>query len=337
MVAGCAVDPQATDGSPDGGFAEAPDGRIMGDGGIADAGPGDASTGMPDANVTPAPDCGPRLHTTGGSKAIAPVRAVNFANIPLEAVIAGPGGYHAGIDISLGGYVPGHHADDPYYGANVMASVGPLSYYRVVGPGDHPFGVFINNQDTNDCTRCTQGEPCAAWCDDRCTEAFEHGWANRVTSASVEVYPKDAGYGGVRIAVGGFGHFANGGAYSASAGVVRLPRAGEPGVSKLNGFVWATAGGAPVGDGRVTVDIFHFGPERLTSTGLPMHGFGSTHTNGDGYYRFDALFYGRHKTYVTDNVTGRKKVVWIDLGSPDVRLDFVLDHPCFGMATCEDP
>lgn len=331
---GCAAEGRvaelgAGDAAP---IPEAPDGgdvwaEVLDAGGGADAG----------APEPPRPACTAPKAPAGGTLSRPRVRSVAFANMPLAAVEAGPGGFHAGIDLSLGGYVPGHHAEDPYYGANVMASVGPLSYYRVIGPGDFPFGVFIHNEDPNDCRRCAPGEGCAAWCADMCSESFAHGWADRVTSASLEFYPKDAGYGGVRVEVPGFSHFANGGVYSPDLGVVVLPHAGDAGITKLNGFVYQTRGGATAPEGRFTVDIFHFGPERHTSTGVPMRGFGSTHVNGDGYYRFDALFSGRHKTYLTDNATGRKKVVWLDLHDPDVRLDFVLGEPCFGMPTCEDP
>ncbi|MCA9581660.1 MAG: hypothetical protein KC416_07675, partial [Myxococcales bacterium] len=199
-------------------------------------------------------------------------------------------------------------------------------------------GIFIDNRNPNQCRMCEKGLPCSSWCDDWCTKEFDHKWANKVTKAALEIYPHDDDYGGVRLVVSDFSHASNGGVYSEAVGTITLPKAGASGVAKLNGFVWKTRGGAAVGNDEFNIDFFHFGPAKKTSAGVDTLGFGSTHTNGDGYYLFRAVYYGNHKTYLTDKKSGKKKVVWVNLASPDVRLDFYLDEPCFGYAGgCEDP
>lgn len=49
------------------------------------------------------------------------------------------------------------------------------------------------------------------------------------------------------------------------------------------------------------------------------------------------LLYGTCKTYLTDNLTKEKIVVYLELSQPDVGLDFDLDLPCFGQPQCEPP
>lgn len=270
----------------------------------------------------------------GGSAELPTIRDVAFVNLPLADVQAGPAGYHIGVDVWIGDYVPGHHADDPFYGACVMSTVGPLSYYKVHGPGDYPLGIFVDNENPNYCLGCAAADPCAAWCD-RCTPLMQHDWARKVTGAALEIYAHDADRGGLRLSVEGFEDFANGGVYGPDLGVVTLPAYGAPGVAKLNGFAWSQ--GAHVGEGRLTVDLFHFGPAGATSTGYPVLGFGSTSTNKDGYYNPGPLLYGTYKTYLTDNVTMEKIVVYLEVGQPDIGLDFDLDLPCFGQPQCEPP
>src|SRR5262245_30561795 len=65
--------------------------------------------------------------SSGGTLDYGEIRDVGFAGIPIADVIAGPNGYHIGLDILFWGYNPGHHSDDPFYGACAMAQVGPLS------------------------------------------------------------------------------------------------------------------------------------------------------------------------------------------------------------------
>jgi hypothetical protein len=263
------------------------------------------------------------------------VRSVEFVNVPLTDVVSGPSGYHIGVDLSLDGYVPGHHSDDPYYGANVMAHVGPISYYKVLNPGGYPFGLFIDNRNDNYCRDCPSGWACAEWCD-LCTAEFDHQWANKVTSVSLEVYARDPEYGGLRLSFDAFDSPGGGGVYSPSPGVVTLPHESQARVARVNGFVWLTEGGAAAPEGRFTIDVFSHGPPLPTSTGYPSYGFGSTSTNADGYYNPGGMPFGNYQTFVTDNETGTKYVFFMDIGAEDIRQDFILDQHCFGWrGACE--
>lgn len=324
---------EATNGST--GAVGSTSASSTGAGGPTSAGPtgssGDASSSSGSGTTEGVCEPPPKV---GGSADLPAIRDVEFVNLPLADVMAGPSGYHIGVDVWIGDYVPGHHADDPFYGACVMATVGPLSYYKVQGPGDYPLGIFIDNENPNYCLECGAADPCAAWCD-RCTPLMQHDWARKITGAALEIYAHDDDRGGLRLSVEGFENFANGGVYGPDLGVVSLPAYGAPGVAKLNGFAWSQ--GAHVGEGRLTVDLFHFGPAGATSTGYPVLGFGSTSTNQDGYYNPGPLLYGTYKTYLTDNLTKEKIVVYLELSQPDIGLDVDLDLPCFGQPQCEPP
>lgn len=305
----------------------------------------DASTVTTSADTTDADtggqsSTGPLMCTpppkVGGSADMPEIRDVAFVGLPLTDVVGGPNGYHIGVDVWIGDYVPGHHAEDPYYGACVMAHVGPLSYYKVYNPGEYPSGIFVDNENPNACLNCGDADPCAQWCD-RCTDVMHHDWARKITGAALEIYAHDADRGGVRLDIEGFDNFANGGVYGPELGVVTLPTFGAPGVAKLNGFVYTTSGGPTAAAGRFTLDVFHQGPAGETSSGYPMLGFGSTSTNADGYYNPGPLLYGTYKTYLTDNETQQKVVVYLDVTQPDLYVEFILDEPCFGQPKCDPP
>ncbi len=170
----------------------------------------------------------PRAHL---SATAAPATNVSFSNIWVGNI--SPGSGHAGVDIWWNGsnsspYNPCHHSSDAYYGACIMSDSGPVSYYKIVhfapGGNDIPFGLFIDNQDPNYCRT-------APWCTNPTAQNLNHGWANLVTGAALEIYPYNAAgqydpytnnTGGVRVQVNDFPTFANGGRYSAQVGNIAL-------------------------------------------------------------------------------------------------------------------
>jgi|SRR5688572_3872068 hypothetical protein len=275
--------------------------------------------------------------------------AVNFSNVRAGTITPGSG--HVGVDILWGGYNPCHkHMDtnnqtinDAYYGACVMSNSGRDSYYKVYNftPSgtNFPYGIFIDNQNPNYCTS-------AAWCPNPSAQTVNHGWANLVDAAALEVYPYNTAgnydpanntVGGIRVGVSGFPLYANGGRYSADLGNIALPQLGEANVGKLNGFV--TDNGSTVGADRVAFDAFQDGTaSRFTSNGYPMYGFSSVRTNNDGYYTLGAVPTGTYNMYVTDTLTGHKiRIFGVGVNTTYERLDFNLDLPCFGYSSCQDP
>lgn len=259
-----------------------------------------------------------------------------FVNLPLDSVVPGRG--HVGVDIWWVGpdgneYNPCHHADDPFFGACVMSNVGPISYYKVHGfdnanpsaPNDWPFGIFIDDQNLNACA----DQP---WCKGIPPgQPLQHGWAELITGAALEVYGYD-GLGGARVHIGPEGWVAaNGGVYAPPLGTITLPSPGSP---RLNGFV--TRGGAPVAADEAGLDFFQDGQlTAATSTGVPLAGFASTSTNGDGYYSSGPMFGGTYKIYVSDRATQSKIIIYADIWLDGERLDFDLAQPCFGFPACE--
>jgi hypothetical protein len=280
-------------------------------------------------------------------KSFAATPSVNFSNIWVGKITPGRG--HVGVDIWYATwrektYNPCHHKENKSYGACAMSKDGPVSYYKVFGFNPEgtgfPHGIFIDNKGSNLC------KSAAAWCDASLTD-IQHNWGRRVTGGAIEIYPygPDGTYnpykqdvGGVRVFVEGFPNLANGGRYSKQVGDIALPRMGDPGIGRLNGFV--TENGKVVReDKRANFDFFQEGSSLKTSTGYPVHGFSSLPSNQDGYYSSGALPVGNYKLYVTDRKTSRKIVLYLQINSPHERLDFKLDQPCFGYPgpKCEDP
>lgn len=270
---------------------------------------------------------------------------VSFANFWIGKVTPGSG--HIGVDIwwnnGGGDYLPCQHSSDPYYDACALSNNATSSYYKVMNytssGSDFPYGVFIDNQNSDVCTT-------ASWCQTHGnTGTIHHGWATLIADGSLEIYPHISGsynpaantVGGVRVGAEFF-NFANGGRYSPNVGDISLPQLGESGVGKLNGF--ATYNGSSVSSNRATLDIFQEQSTWSSSTGYPVTGFSSVNNNSDGYYSSGALPSGTYKIYVTDNQTSHKIILnGVGIHSQYERLDFQLDKPCFGHpgSTCQDP
>lgn len=270
---------------------------------------------------------------------------VNFTNYWIGQITPGTG--HIGVDIwwPAGGgniYNPCHISSDMFYGACVLANAAQTSYYKVMNYGlsgnNFPYGIFIDNQNTNTCTS-------APWCTNPGASSFNHGWGRLISDGSLEIYPHVLGaynpsnntVGGVRIS-SDFYHFANGGRYSRDIGNVTLPSLGQAGVGRLNGF--ATYNGSPVANDRVLLEIFQRESSRGTSTGHPMYGFSVVRNNGDAYYNTGALPSGSYKIYITDTQTGRKIILdGVNVFSQHERIDFRLEQRCFGFSSniCTDP
>ncbi len=265
-----------------------------------------------------------------------------FSNLDVGTVAPGHG--HIGLDIwwidqSGKRYNPCHHSTDVYYGACVMSNVDQASYYKVFnyedGVSNFPLGMFIDNRNENYCAS-------PAWCDPSHPNQIQHGWARLVSGAAIEIYPYDdtgsynpaqGQYGGVRIEVNDFNRSANSGRYSPTIGDIRLPKQGDAGTGKLNGFI--KRAGPPIGAGDATLDLFQNGSTLSTSTGVPVSGFSSVSVNSDGYYNLGVVPSGSYHLFVTDNATGKKvEFLQILISTSHDRLDFDLSAPCFGHTGC---
>ncbi|MCU1017008.1 hypothetical protein JAK38_06375 [Stenotrophomonas maltophilia] len=265
-----------------------------------------------------------------------------FSNLDVGTVTPGRG--HIGLDIwwsdqSGKRYNPCHHSSDVYYGACVMSNVDQVSYYKVFnyrdGTNNHPLGMFIDNRNDNYCTS-------SAWCDPSHPNQIQHGWGQLVSGAAIEIYPYDdsgsynpaqSQYGGVRIEVNDFDRSANSGRYSPAIGNIRLPKQGDAGTGKLNGFI--KRAGKPINAGGATLDLFQNGSTLSTSTGVPVSGFSSVSVNPDGYYNLGVVPSGSYHLFVTDNATGKKiEFLQILISDRHERLDFDLTAPCFGLTGC---
>jgi hypothetical protein len=273
---------------------------------------------------------------------------VSFTNINVGNITPGSG--HVGVDIwwpdhGVNAYNPCHNSQDIYYGACAMSNTQQVSYYKVMhftpDSRDFPSGIFIDNQNPNYCTT-------ASWCINPTATTTNHGWANLVTGAAIEIYPYNSSNvyspdnstpGGLRIQVNNFSNFANGGRYSANVGNVSLPQLGQSGVGKLNGF--ATVGGQPAPAGHFNLDIFQNGSTRYTSTNYPTQGFSSIPNNGSGYYNSGALPSGTYQMFATyhypdqdgnDHVVAKYHYNNVSINTDYERLDFNLNQGCFGQA-----
>ncbi|MBY0315888.1 MAG: hypothetical protein K2Q26_10235 [Bdellovibrionales bacterium] len=235
-----------------------------------------------------------------------------YANVVFGGLTEGSG--HIGVDIAWDKgdslYNPCHHSDDIYYGACIMSSVGPVSYYKVLifsnGSNNFPSGIFIDSENNNYCS----GQ---SWCKTS-GPVVPHNWQNLLSYVALEIYPygSSGGYdprtnshGGLRVSVNSFPQRSGSGKHSVDLGKIALPQMGHPQVGKLNGFVRSQ--GQAVAAERMNIDAFQTGLSTyLSSTGYPFYGFSSSPTNQDGYYTTGPVPQGTYKTYLTDNRTGKK-------------------------------
>jgi hypothetical protein len=251
--------------------------------------------------------------STSNTRDFPMVRDVDFVNIRLDKV-DGPLS-HIGVEFTIKDYNPGHNSKDPYYGACIMSKDGQLSYYSVVGKS-FPFGIFITNGDTNKCT----GQD---WCNGTPGDILVHNWANRLTTAILEIYSEDPLVAGARITTDKFNHFANNGVYSPEIGVVSLV-ANSPGAAYLNGFV--TKNGENVSKDRASFAVFQEGNLAKTSSGYPVGSFNAFATNKDGYYHTGCLYPGAYKVYCTDNQTQKTQVRYLAISGPGETVNWELSE-----------
>jgi len=271
---------------------------------------------------------------------------VNFTNLWVGNV--SPGSGHIGVDMwwPNGGssYLPCHNSNDIYYGACILSNADTVSYYKVMhyAPSgtDFPFGVFVDNQNSNHCTS-------ASWCKNKSATTINHGWARLISDISLEIYPYDSDgqynpsgntIGGLRIEANSFPNFSNGGRYSNNVGDISLPQLGQTNVGKLNGFV--TENGVKVGKNRVSFDVFQRDRTRTSSTGYPLAGFTLVKNNSDGYYNTGPVPSGSYRIYITDTQTNHKIILdGVNIFHSHERLDFKLEQRCFGYPNlnCTDP
>jgi hypothetical protein len=246
---------------------------------------------------------------------------------------------HIGVDLifshqTYGDYNPCHHSDDPYYGSCVMSSNGPISYYKVFGFDNYPYGIFIDNQNPNYCT----GQ---SWCQSGTT--FVHYWAQRLGSVALEFYPYTncngggydpytSQYGGARLYVNEWPVLANGGMYSANLGSVTLPQRGSAGV--LNGFM--TDNGAPVAYHAAWINAFQMGSTAQTSMGYPVGGFASVGNNADGYYTTGPVYPGDYRLYV--GIGSHEIIQYLSIRVDGERMDYQMEKgywACYGRPPCQ--
>lgn len=254
-------------------------------------------------------------------------RDVPWAAVWIGQIHGAPG--HVGFEVLLSeGYNPGHNAADPYYAAMAFSKDAPISYYKYFefGPGwnTFPFGMFIDNQNQNAC----EGQP---YCRD--TPVLRHDWARRVERAVLEIYSHDSQAGGLRLEVANFSAYINGGVYSSFIGDIHLPRVGEPDVGWLNGFFWRN--GRALGDHEATLDVFQQDVMRRSTTGYPLYGFASTHSNADGYYHTGPVPTGLYQAYVWAQ-GNRKRIVYLNIAGPHGRIDMDASKGCYGFGECRD-
>lgn len=265
-------------------------------------------------------------------------REVPGALISVDGTTGGAG--TMGVDIMLGSgeYNPCHlqtspadpnfQYNDPFYGACQDSSIGRTSYYRAVGysAGGTQFsnGVAFGNSDPNLCKGAT-------WCP-RQDPTLVHDWAKKATAWALEFYPNDSNEGGVRVQGRFDATTIDGRSWSGSVGVIRPPRADQPNMFKLWG--WVTGGPWP--NDRFEVQAFQVPPFSMTTTGgWPEQGFSLGRVFGGGIYGLGALPAGNYKLYVWDNATGEHYITYRTLG-PGAQLDIRPGLPCFGLRPALD-
>ncbi len=285
-----------------------------------------------------------------------------FAALDIDGIAAGPERVQVGVDLVLGGnplggrrtaYLPCQsrdadgHPDDPYFAACQTGA-----YYRFLTARSFPHGIFLANEE----------------------EGLRHLWAQRVVTSALEIYPRivqrDASGNPVRDAQGrevllpdvtGFGRVrlgttmrrvrgrvedafpvrANGGSYTKPVGEVRLPRAGDPGVGKVNGYALRDDG-SPGVRGEFHLSLFQrAAPGFRSSKGFPVASFGAgDNTNDKGYYTSGLLrrgvYDGNAVRYrrAPDGRATREVALHLrfTLRAPVPRLDFLLDQDDLGLS-----
>lgn len=285
-------------------------------------------------------------------------RDVNWVNALVLGVDGGPG--HIGVDLIMDfkgtGYVPCHHQDEPFFDACIMSrsarasGPGAVSYYKVFSWAGTAFsfenGLFFPNEDENHCLDCTNLDPNPSDPAHGCTDLgnlpppplgcstnpahIRHWFANKVTRAGLEFYSRSSLYGGVRTEVPNFDYLANGGAYSGLIGTVRLPRVSDPGMQRMNGFVWEA--GRVVGADRVEIDFFGQDHFIISDTGWTGVSFASTTTKADGYYSSGPLKTGCYDLRIADRQKAQQACTFLQILPAFDRLDLDLSATCFGLS-----
>lgn len=285
-----------------------------------------------------------------------------FAAWNFDGVAAGPERVQVGVDLVLGGnprgglpqaYLPCQSRgldglpDDPFYAACQTGA-----YYRFLTASRFPRGIFLGTEE----------------------EGLRHLWGQRVVTSALEIYPRllerdengavvlDAQgrevlrpdvtvYGRVRIGTtmrrregrieDAFPVRANAGSYTRRVGEVSLPRAGEPGVGRINGYA-TRADGTPGVRGEFHMSVFQRpdGSYR-SSAGYPIASFGAgDNTNDKGYYTSGILRPGtydgnavRYRLDADGRATRTPELhLRFTIRAPVPRLDFDLDAPDLGLS-----
>ncbi len=248
------------------------------------------------------------------------IRPVPWVNIPLNSIVPGTG--IIGIDLSMNGYNPCKHQDDPYYQAcGIRGMCGGYYWCLEFHDGavfDHggkqPYGVFFDNSIK-----------------DQSGREYKHNWGAKLTRIDVEIYPSDMGdfgegsVGGARFDVKDFNYSANGGQYSNSVGTITLPTY-DKGAAKLNGFAFRNGQKAHINE--MMIECFQDDNYAQSSDGYQIQGFAVTHCKDDGYYQSGPLYPGSYKLYVSDcQNQGQENLKYIfstNIYRPYERLDFDL-------------
>jgi hypothetical protein len=259
-----------------------------------------------------------------------PAAFVRFSGIDAQY------GGSVGLDILLGNYNPCHpHTDeqgsynDSAYSACMDSAVGTTSYFKhtTYQPGDTTAGARLvwGNNEINFCN----GQP---WCPAQPASVYT-GWANKATGWAIEFYPSNPAEGGVRLDGALTGYWGDN-AVSPDLGIIRLPRAGDPGTTHLSGSI--------PGETRFqaySVAAFQRPPfSWTTSTGYPEGGFAAVENDGSSYST-PTLPTGSYTIVVWNNITGHAYSTERTLTGPGGgdRLDIQPEAPCFGLGVAYVP
>ena len=116
-----------------------------------------------------------------------------------------------------------------------------------------------------------------------------------------------------------------------SVGMVKIPKLGEASTGRFIGQVFSRD---PIPDDRVRIEIFQTTGQPAGSAGAVFDAFSASKSVGTGYVT-GPLWYGQYIAFITDDVTGRQAIGFLNLSSASSTFDLDLDIQCFGLDECQ--